>query len=540
MRLRKIVLLFMIVGFGAVIEGVNTARNFVKNEDGFDILRSLQIDGDFPFGNRSFRGPAYDFTESQTAEASGITTIDVTNAYGDVTVRRSNDPKAMISIGLRKEVFTRKSESAESISEKVKIEMHREGSVLRISTTRDARGAYRMKTHFEIETPQPLETRIVNRHGKIIVEGARTVDASGEFDDMRLSNITGDCVAKNRHGNLEVISALTGCRVEVEYGDAHVEKLQAPSRISVTHGDLNAIDLGGALTAILRFGDLQAQRISGGLNADGQHSSLKIDDVKGDVQVTNQGDVDMQNILGRVTVENRRGHVKLLKAAASVLIKNTFEEVAASDIAGFLEISNQHGNIRAERFLAGAKLETDSEDVDVADFNGPLNIIAKRGDVSVKPLRKGLAPIDVSVDIGDISLGLSETVNAILDASVERGDVEGTVGALKTSEQGKRLLRATIGAGGPLLKLRSRLGDIKLSNEGDLEVSEPDSPDAPEIEMRGHPTARPEHGLDPLPVAPKAVTAAAAAPRPRLPRAAKPIEPPQPPAAPVKPSPEGL
>ncbi|MEO8358449.1 MAG: DUF4097 family beta strand repeat-containing protein [Vicinamibacteria bacterium] len=540
MKLRKVILLFMIVGFGAVIEGVNKARTFVISEDGFDILRNLQFDGDFPFGNRGFRGPSSDFTESQTIEASGIVTIDVTNAYGDVTVRRGHDANAMISVGLRKEVFTRKSEGAESVSNRVKLDMHREGSVLKVSTTRDARGDYRMKTHFDIETPQPLEVRIVNRHGKILVEGAKTVDLSGEFDEMRVQNVTGECTAKNRHGDLEVISAAEGCKVEVEYGNAHVEKLQAPSRVSVTHGDLNAIDLGGALTAILRFGDLQAKRISGGLNADGQHSSLKIDDVKGDVEVTNQGDVDMQNILGRVTVENQRGHVKLLKAGASVLIKNTFEEVAASDIGGFLEISNQHGNIRAERFVAGAKLETDSEDVDVADFNGPLNIVTKRGDVSVKPLRKGLAPIDVSVDIGDISLALSETVNAILDASVDRGDVEGTVGALKTSEQGKRVLRATIGAGGPLLKLRSRLGDIKLSNENDLDVSEPDSPDGPEIEMRWRSAPRPEHGLDPLPVAPKAVPAPAAAPQPRLPRAAKPIEPSQPPTAPVKPSPEGL
>lgn len=526
MKFRKVLLLFMIVAFGLIIEGITVTRNVI-NDESFEGFRGLQIDG-FPFSRSArFRGPSQDFTESQTTEATGITAIEISNEYGDVTIRRTSDPKAQISIGLRKEVFTRRTESAEAISEKVKLQVNREGGLLKVTTSRASAGEARVRTHIDIDTPTPLDTRITNRHGKIVVEGAKAVNVSGEFDDMRVVDVTGECVAKNRHGALEVISAVLGCRVDVEYGDAHVEKLLAPSRIDVAHGNLSAVDL-AALTANLRFSDLQARKIAGALITQGEHSDLRIDDVKGDVTLNNQGDIDLQNILGRVSIDNQRGHVRLLKAAAAVIIKNTFEEVAASDVGGLLEITNQHGSIHAHRFSKGAKLETDSEDVKAADFSGPLNITVKRGDVAVKPIQKVLSPIDIQVDIGDVTLALPDSINALIDASVERGSVEGNVGALKSSEQGKRLLKATIGAGGTLLKLRSRLGDIKVSGEDELDTDEPNLPDAPEIDLR----FRPRSGADPLPALPKMPEIQDGAKAPKPPKMPK-LPEPAPPASPA-------
>lgn len=512
MKFRKVALFFMIISFGLIIEGINLGRHVI-NDESFEGFRGFEFDGDFPFRVSRFRGPSQDFTESQTSEPAGITGIEISNAFGDVIVRRSSDPKAQIGIGLRKEVFTRRSESAEGISEKIKLVISREGGLLKVSTTRDPKASYRVKTHIEIDTPAPLDTRITNRHGRIVVEGARALNVNGEFDEMRVSDVTGDCAAKNRHGSLEVISAALGCRVEVEFGDAHVERLMSASEVEVSHGNLNAVDLAG-LTARLKFADLQARKIGGNLVTEGEHSDLRIDDVTGNVTLNNQGDIDIQNITGLVSIENRRGHVRLLKAAAGVLIKNSFDSVAASDVGGMLEITNKNGSIRAQRFLKGAKLETDGEDVDASDFEGALNVVASRGEVSVKPLRKVLAPVDIQIDIGDIRLALPDSVNALLDAKVERGDVRGEVGALNSSEQGKRLLKATIGAGGPLLTLRSRLGDITVSSEDELDVSEPDFPNAPDVDAR----FRQVRGADPMPAAPRA---------PEIPEVAKP-KPPKP------------
>ncbi len=539
MKFRKVALFFLIVSFGLIIEGINVTRNFV-NDESFEGFRGLQFDGDFPFRVSRFRGPSQEFTETQTSASAGISGVEISNAFGDVMVRRTSAPNGQIGIALRKEVFTGRSGSAESVSEKVKLVLVREGGLLKVSTTRDPKANYRVKTHIEIDTPESLDTRVTNRHGRIVVEGAKALNVTGEFDEMKVRDVTGDCVAKNRHGSLEVVSAALGCRVEVEYGDVHVERLMAPSEVVVSHGNLSAVDL-VALSAKLKFSDLQARKITGALSCDGEHSDLRIDDVKGDVTVKNRGDIDIQNITGQISIENRRGHVRLLKAGSSVMIRNSFDDVAASDVAGLLEITNEHGNIRAERFLKGARLESDSEDIDAMDFAGPLTVISSRGGVSVKPIRTVQAPIDVKVDIGDIHVGLPDSVNALLDAQVERGDVRGEVGALNSSEQGKRLLKATIGTGGPLLTLRSRLGDITVSREGDMEVSEPDSPNAPEVDARfraplgeGPRPARPIAPEPPAVPAPKSSKAPTAGKGPAT--KVTPAVPPAPPA----PTPEGM
>lgn len=533
MKLRKAALFFMIVSFGLIIEGISVTRS-VMEDGGLGAFLSSRLTEDIPFaGLARFRGPSTEFTETETADASGIAGIEVSNEFGDVRVRRTEDPNAEIGVSLRKEVFTRRSEGAEEVSEKVKLVVNREGNLLKISTTRDSKADYRVRTHIEIDTPTPLDTRIINRHGRIVVEGAKAVNVSGEFDEMHVADISGECSAKNRHGSLEVISAALGCRVEVEYGDAHVEKLMAASTVQVSHGNLNAVDL-AALSANLRFADMQARTIAGDLTSDGEHSDLRIDDVKGDVTLNNQGDIDLQNVAGRVSIDNQRGHVRLLKAAAAVLIKNTYDTVAASDIGGLLEVVNRHGAIRAQRFVKGATLETDNEDVDARDFSGLLKITANRGDISIKPLRAVNFPIEVSVDIGDIDLGLPDSVNAIVDASVERGEVQGDVGALKSSERGKRALSATIGQGGPLLKLRSRLGDITVTGEGDMDVTEPSFPDAPDVDIRFRSRAVPF--ATPLPQPPEPPEP------PAVPEGSRPTAPPKPPSAPAPPpapSPEG-
>ncbi len=172
MKFRKVLLLFMIVAFGLIIEGITVTRD-VLNDESFEGFRGIQIDG-FPFSRSArFGGPSHDFTESRTTEAAGITAIEVSNEYGDVTIRRSTDPKAQISVGLRKEVFTRRSENAESISEMVKLKVDREGGLVRIGTTRDAAGEARSVRDDPVDVPRRqlgdaggvVDRPHVHRHG---------------------------------------------------------------------------------------------------------------------------------------------------------------------------------------------------------------------------------------------------------------------------------------------------------------------------------------------------------------------------------------
>jgi hypothetical protein len=521
MKFRKVLLLFMIVSFGVTIEGLHAGKRALDDGtfDGFNI----DLDDDFPW-RLPFRGQSTEFTESETVDVQGVTRIEITNTYGDVNVTRASTENGRIAVNLRKRVYARKRSTVEEDAAQVKLVLTRDGATLRISTTREDKSPYRMRTSFDVEVPTPLDVTVANRRGKVIVEGVGAVDLTGESDEMRVTNVTGDCVASNKHGDLIVVSSTMGCRLRVEHGDAHIEHILAPSRIDVAHGNLHALDLAG-LTVTLKSTDMQARKINGPLSCEGEHADLQIDDVKGDVTLTNRGNIDLQNVFGRVSIENLRGHVRVMKAAANVVVKNSFDEVAINEVAGLLEVTNERGGILARGFRNGARLQTDSEDVEVSDFSGPLNVVTRRSDVRLKPERKVTAPIDIEVDVGDIRLGLPEAVDATLDASVERGDVKGDVGALRSSDNDKRSLRATMGNGGPLLKLRSRLGDIRVLEENEVEISEPRYPNSPDIDRRHLEPL----GADPLPAEPIAP--------PDVPKKPKAPKPPKTEAAPAPPAP---
>ena len=101
MKFRKVVLLVMIVGFGVAVEGISFTRDKL-NDGTFDDLRF-----DFNPGWWDINGHATDFTETESVDPAGIIAIEVTNAYGDVRVSRTDDSKAKIGIALRKAVFSR-------------------------------------------------------------------------------------------------------------------------------------------------------------------------------------------------------------------------------------------------------------------------------------------------------------------------------------------------------------------------------------------------------------------------------------------------
>ena len=76
MKFRKILLLFMILAFGLVVEGIRVTRSVLDDGtlDGLSLL-----DGDFPFSRLArFRGPSHEFKEQKTTESAGVTAIEVT------------------------------------------------------------------------------------------------------------------------------------------------------------------------------------------------------------------------------------------------------------------------------------------------------------------------------------------------------------------------------------------------------------------------------------------------------------------------------
>jgi hypothetical protein len=530
MKFRKIALLFLLVGFGISIEALSAMKRVARDVN-FDFP-------DFRFKVSRFSGPSFDFIDEKVVPLDGIREVQVTNEYGDVRVTRTTAPDltpGTARIVVRKEVFAPHEDRAKEFAQKVTLRARAEGSILFVGTNRiEILGTYGnsargfgfgtfdegssrhispddigMKTHIEVLTRETIGARVENRHGRIDVEGVRSLDAQGEHDDLSATDVSGPCVLKNRHGNLSLVAAEAGCRLSLERGDAHVEALGGPSVIAVAHGELDAIDT-AALDLELKFVDLEARNVNGSLRCKGEHNDLRVDGVQGAVTVENRGDVDIASVAGRIEVTNRHGHVRL-RRAQGVLVKNSFEDVSVSEIEGPVEVDNDRGGIHIGRVLRGARLKASGDDVEVSDFAGPLVIDVSRGDIRVAPGKPILSGIQATTGGGDIAVAFPKGSQANVDAESERGSVdEDGVPAFTKTDSDRRSLRGRIGAGGEAIVLRSRLGDIRITNDSGADVSDPDEPSSPEIDRRGVPAP---------PVAPAApAPAKARVPRPEAPR----------------------
>ena len=166
---------------------------------------------------------------------------------------------------------------------------------------------------------------------------------------------------------------------------------------------------------------------------------------------------------GSIRVENVEGRIALRTGDGSV---------TAERISGDLEARSGDGSISVDQ--AEGRLDVETDDGSIAIDARPSVLRARTGDGSIT---LQLAPETVMADAWDLSTGdgsvtvtLPPEFNAEIDAETGDGSVRSSYPGLGASEEGedserrqrRRDLRARLGDGGPILKIRTSDGTIRF------------------------------------------------------------------------------
>jgi DUF4097 and DUF4098 domain-containing protein YvlB len=164
---------------------------------------------------------------------------------------------------------------------------------------------------------------------------------------------------------------------------------------------------------------------------------------------------------GSIRVENIEGRLALRTGDGSI---------AAERIIGDVEVRSGDGSIRVEQ--AEGRLDAETEDGSITIDARPSVLRAHTGDGSVRVKVQDGATMadawDVSTGDGSVTLTLPVSFSADLDAETRDGSVRSEHPSLpdvsRTGEgrERRRELRAKMGEGGPLLKIRTGDGTIRL------------------------------------------------------------------------------
>ncbi len=461
MRAGKVLLLVVVLTVGAGLQTAVAVRDHV----------ALGAAGCRVFGGR-FEGPSFAFESRTTLDLPSPATLRVENAFGRVKVRAGVPGKAEITLG--KVVFMAQRERALELADKLQLLAQLEGNELRVRTNRQdfEHGPFQnvgIETNLELIVPPGTAVNVSNEHGAVEVADAASLDLISSFDDVSVARVAGDARVKVQHGNVEMIAVGGALSIEARHGGVQVREAVGALKLDLEHGDADVQGSAG-LEARLRHGDLKAEHVAGGLTLRGEHAGLEAQGITGGVDVeTAYRDVSLRDVTGDVRVVSQHGELVAHGVQGSLHVELQFGSAKLERVRGLADVQVDHGGVTARSLAGGARVRASGEGVEIEDFSGPLQVTAQRADVELTPASALADALDVDVEHGGVTLIVPSGSRGQFDAQAERGEISvRDVPQLHVTTDNPQRATGQLGEGGPVMRLRTRHGDIALEGRAVL------------------------------------------------------------------------
>jgi DUF4097 and DUF4098 domain-containing protein YvlB len=230
-------------------------------------------------------------------------------------------------------------------------------------------------------------------------------------------------------------------------GNLSVSQHDGNIDLTTDRGDLSADNVKGSASLHLRRGSVNVKQITGNVQVDGEVDDGTVSDVSGtlDFNAGYNGNVELSHIGQRLHFKSIRTDLQLAKLDG--------------------EISMGHGDLRASSVAGPVKLTTRSNEVHFEDVSGEVEVENRNGLVAIRP-KAPLGNIDVSNAHGGIELDLPASAGFRLDAQSTNGNIDVNDFGINVDNQRRdATARATIGKGGPDIRLRTDRGSIQVRKQ---------------------------------------------------------------------------
>lgn len=230
-------------------------------------------------------------------------------------------------------------------------------------------------------------------------------------------------------------------------GNLSVSQREGNVDLSTDRGNLSAENVKGATSLHIRNGSVNVNAVTGNVQVDGEVEDGSVADVTGtlDFNAGYNGTVELSHIAQRVHLKSVRTDLQLAKLDG--------------------KISMGHGDIRATAVAGPVKLNTRSNEVHFDEVSGEVEVENRNGIVSIRP-KTPLGNIDVNNVRGGIELEMPPAAGFKLDAESKDGTIDVNDFSVSVDNQRRDAsARATIGKGGPDIRLRTERGTIEIRKQ---------------------------------------------------------------------------
>jgi len=255
----------------------------------------------------------------------------------------------------------------------------------------------------------------------------------------------------------------TSAEVTTERGDLILDGLNGEQALTVQHGDAHVTGVEG-LVRINKTGGLTEVR-----------------NVKGSLEVEGRGnDVDVSDVSGTATINGEfSGTVQFRNIDQTLRYSSSRTDMTAQKLSGRLTM--EVGSLDLKGIEGPFEVSTRQKDITLSDFRHNVKITDNNGEVQLRTSVPPTHPVEVDLKKGEIEFSLPAGSNFQIEANSPHGEVDCDFSGpgLKVTKEGDTpSISGTFGKGGPLIRLNTNYGAIRLLHEG-LQPPAPPAPPAP-------------------------------------------------------------
>jgi len=181
---------------------------------------------------------------------------------------------------------------------------------------------------------------------------------------------------------------------------------------------------------------------------------------------TSGGDIAVGDLAGKVYARTSGGNVTLGKIKGEVDAGTSGGDVKLAEGATTVKLSTSGGNVTVDRAIGPSDLSTSGGDIRIGSVENTVHASTSGGNVvaGIAGALKGDCGLHTSG--GEIKVKVDKSAAFFLDASTSGGDVDaaGLTITIAHGGSGRSHLSGEVNGGGPVLKLRTSGGDIRVES----------------------------------------------------------------------------
>lgn len=197
------------------------------------------------------------------------------------------------------------------------------------------------------------------------------------------------------------------------------------------------------------------------VNLDTAGGHIEVSDLGGEVWAhTSGGHMTFGNISGSIDADTSGGHIKLAGSSGTAKLHTSGGHIEIGEVEGNIDANTSGGHITIERGGGEVTARTSGGRIKVNEVGGTINAHTSGGGVEARISEQPQGDCELSTSGGSITVYLASGIAVDLDADAGHGGVSSDIEITGTVRRDQ--VRGTINGGGPMLRLRTSAGGIRI------------------------------------------------------------------------------